>query len=387
MKSALKGKVILADGILEGGVIVLDGERIAAVYRAGEARLPDGVETFDYGDCYIAPGLIDLHVHGALGRDVLDCTVDSIREIAAHQARTGVTGFVPTVSAAPLSRTLEAVAVLKAAQIEKLAAEVLGVYLEGPFLSQAKKGAQDAEFLRAADEKDLDILLQASQGMRTIITIAPEVGDNLRFIRELRERGVVVSIGHSDADYELASQSFELGITHATHLFNAMSGFHPRQPGVIGAVLEENNVTAELIADGIHVHSASLRLAVRLKGPERICLVTDSMKATGLGDGEYRVGKLDVVVKKGQARLKESGALAGSVLTLNRAVKNIVNWTGVSISQAVAMASLNPARILGLGEVVGSIAAGKAANLAVFDREFNVIDTLLGGISLHGKMA
>ncbi len=379
VRRALKGNIILADRILEGGIVILEDEKIAAVYRPGEARLPKDITIFDYEDSYLAPGLIDFHVHGAMGKDILDCSLDSLKEIAAHQARTGVTGFVPTISAAPFSRLLEAITIVKSARVEDLAAEILGVYLEGPFLSQARLGAQDPDFLLPADEENIARLLQACQGLRTVITIAPEVGENLRFVPELKERGAIVAIGHSAADYELAIQSFELGVTHATHLFNAMSSFSARQPGVIGAVLEQGKVTAELIADGFHVHPASLRLALRLKGPERIFLVTDSMKASGLGEGEYQVGNLDVVVKNGQVRLKESGVLAGSVLTLNQAVKNIVDWTEASIPQAVAMASLNPARLLGLGEVLGSIAAGKAANLVIFDREFKVIDTFLCG--------
>jgi N-acetylglucosamine-6-phosphate deacetylase len=209
--------------------------------------------------------------------------------------------------------------------------------------------------------------------------VAPEVGANLRFIPSLKEKGWVVSIGHSEATYEQAMISFEKGITQATHLYNAMSGFLPREPGVIGAVLDSPGVTAEIIADGIHVHPAALRLAVRQKGVDRICLITDSVNASGLGDGDFQVGGLDVVVKKREARLKDGGALAGSVLTMNRAVGNIIQWTGVSVSSAVRMASLTPARVLGLDGEMGSIEVGKLANLAVFDQDFNVVATILRG--------
>ncbi len=382
MRSALKGDIILADRILEDGVVLLEGDKIAAVFRAGEQCLPGGVEIFDYGDFYITPGLIDVHVHGAMGKDVMDGSVKSLREIAIHQARCGVTGFVPAVPAAPIASIVEAIAAARAARKEGLAAQILGVYLEGPFLSQAKKGAQDPDFIRPANEEDLDSLLKAADGIRTILTIAPEVGDNLSFIPALREKGIIVSIGHSEASFELAARSFDLGVAHATHLFNAMSGFLPREPGVIGAVLDRDAVTAEIIADGVHVHPASLRLAVRCKGPSRVCLVTDSMKASGLGDGTYRVGNFEVIVKDGEARLKESRALAGSVLTLDRAVKNIIEWAGVSVSEAVNMASFNPARLLGLDEKLGSIDVGKAANLAIFNQDFSVIDTIVGGRSV-----
>ncbi|MDH7513029.1 MAG: N-acetylglucosamine-6-phosphate deacetylase [Clostridiales bacterium] len=379
MRTAFKGNVILTDRVLEKGLVLIEGERIAAVFQAGEERLPGGVEIVDYGNFFVAPGLIDLHVHGASGKDVMDGSVESLKEIAIHQARCGVTGFVPAVSAAPRASILEAIAAVRAAQKEKLTAQILGVYLEGPFLSQAKKGAQDPDFIRPANKEDAELLLKAADGIRTILTIAPEVGDNLNFIPILKDKGMIVAIGHSEASYELARQSFDLGVTHATHLFNAMSGFLPREPGVIGAVLDRAAATAELIADGVHVHPASLRLAIRCKGPSRVCLVTDSMKAAGLGDGSYRVGKREVILRDGQARLKENGALAGSVLTLDRAVKNIIVWAGVSVSEAVNMASFNPARLLGLEETLGSIDVGKTANLTIFDQEFRAIDTIVCG--------
>jgi N-acetylglucosamine-6-phosphate deacetylase len=270
---------------------------------------------------------------------------------------------------------------VKAALQERSAAEVLGIYLEAPYLNIKRKGAQNPEFIRPIQAGDITLLAEAVRPLPVIVTVAPEVGANMDFIPALKEMGWVISIGHSEATYEQAMMSFEKGITQATHLYNAMSGFLPREPGVIGAVLDSPGVTAEIIADGVHVHPAALRLAVRQKGTDRVCLITDSMKASGLGEGNFQVGGLDVVVKDGQARLKDSGALAGSVLTLNRAVKNIIDWTGVSVDQAVRMASLNPARVLGISEQVGSIEKGKLANLAVFDSEFNVIDTIIRGRS------
>jgi len=382
----LKGNVVLPDKVLQGGMVVLEGETIAGVHAAEENVLPGDMLAFDYGTSYIAPGLIDLHLHGALGKDVMDGEVEGLGAIAAHQARCGVTGFMPTTLAASLPSILKAIETVKAARKLPLPSEILGIYLEGPFLNLKKKGAQNPEFIKEAAAGELDSLTEATRGLKTIMTLAPEVGKNLSFISGLREKAVVVSIGHSEATYEQAIESFERGISHSTHLYNAMSGFHPREPGVIGAVLDSAKVTAEIIADGVHVHPASLRMAIRQKSPDKICLITDSMNATGFGNGDFRVGGLDVVVRAGQARLKDSGALAGSVLTLNRAVRNIIPWTGVSVSQAVGMASLNPARVLGLEEKIGSIEPGKYASLAVFDQEFNVIDTILRGCSvLKGK--
>lgn len=386
-KSVFKGNIVLADQLLEGGAVVVEGEKIVGVLSSNENLALEEGEVFDWGDHYIAPGLIDLHLHGAVGRDVMDGTAEGLEEIASHQARCGVTGFVPTTLAAPLSSTKNAVETIRAAMTRHLPSEILAVYLEAPFLSSKKKGAQNPEFIRPLDQEAMKAILEFCGGLKTIITVAPEVGDNLSFIPTLKKSGLLVSIGHSDATYEMAIQSFQQGITHATHLYNAMSGFLPREPGVIGAVLDSDGVTAELIADGIHVHPAALRLALRQKGADRICLVTDSMNAAGLGDGYFRVGGLDAVVKDGQARLKDSGALAGSVLTMNKAVRNISQWTGLPVPWAVRMASLTPARVLGLDGEMGSIEMGKLANLAVFDRDFNAVAAYVRGNSPRGHLS
>jgi N-acetylglucosamine-6-phosphate deacetylase len=385
-KIALRGNVVLADEVLTGGVVVLEDEKIAGVHPATDNLPAKDVVTFEYGANYITPGLIDLHLHGAMGHDVIDASGPGLASIATHQARCGVTGFVATILAAPVSSIVAAVENVRAALSEPLPSEILGVYLEGPFLSLNKKGAQNPDFIKPIDGQAMRLLVDSTSGLKTIVTVAPEAGENLKFIPALKERGVVISIGHSDATYELAMQSFDRGITHATHLYNAMSGFLPREPGVIGAVLDSSTVTAELIADGVHVHPAALRLAIKQKGVNKICLVTDSLNASGLGDGDFRVGGLDVAVRNSQARLKEGGALAGSVLTLNRAVKNILRWAGMTVCQAINMASLNPARVLAIDDKFGSIQPGKYANLAIFDEELNVVDTILRGRSiLRGK--
>ncbi len=381
-RTALIGNIVLPDRVLEGGAVVIEGERIMGVLSSDIIRAAGESEVLDYRHHFVSPGLIDIHLHGAMGKDVMDGSAAGLVEIAAHQARCGVTGFVPTTLAAPLPAILRAVECVKAALTDRTGAEILGVYLEAPFLSVKKKGAQNPDFIRPIQDADVRLLAAAGQSLPTIVTVAPEVGANLSFIPAFKERGWVVSIGHSEAAYELAIRSFEQGITQATHLYNAMSGFLPREPGVIGAVLDSDGVTAELIADGIHVHPAALRLAIRQKGVDRICLITDSMNAAGLGDGDFQVGGLDVAVKDGQARLRDGGALVGSVLTLNRAVGNIVHWAGLPLPLAVRMASLTPARVLGLDREIGSLETGKLANLTVLDRNFNVITTILRGREL-----
>jgi N-acetylglucosamine-6-phosphate deacetylase len=231
-------------------------------------------------------------------------------------------------------------------------------------------------------QEEIQLLIEAFSGLKTLISMAPEVSNNRSFIRPLIEKGAVVSIGHSDATYQEALESFEEGISHATHLFNAMSGYHHREPGVIGAVLDSPGVTAEVIADGLHIYPSALRLALAAKGHDKICLITDSIKAAGLDDGIYQMGNQEIELKGYEARLKKSGTLAGSVLTLNRAVKNALEWTGIAVNQAVNMASLNPSRVIGLKHEMGSIQEGKYANLVVFDKEFNVLETYLKGRSV-----
>jgi N-acetylglucosamine-6-phosphate deacetylase len=382
LKTALRGNVILEDKVLSRGVVIIEGEKISAV-NAEESQLKEkDVSIIDYEDNFISPGLADLHLHGALGKDVMDGEVKSLEQIASYQACHGVTGFLGTIMSSPLDSMLKAVEAIKKARQIQLTSEILGVHIEGPYSSQRRKGAQDPDFIREMSQEEIKLLIEATSGLKTIISMAPEVKNNRSFIKPLTEQGIVVSIGHSDATYEEALESFEEGISHATHLFNAMSGYHHREPGVIGAVLDSPRVTAEIIADGLHIYPSALRLALAAKGYDKICLITDSIKAAGLGDGIYPMGNLEVVLKGNEARLRESGTLAGSVLTLNRAVKNAFQWSGVALNQAVNLASFNPSRVISLEQEIGSIQEGKYANLVVFDKEFNVLETYLKGRSV-----
>lgn len=382
----LKGNIVLEDRIVEGGIVRIEEEKIAGVLTHQQEMDAAGVEFSDYGEAFVIPGLVDLHLHGALEKDVMDCQGESLKQIALHQSRCGVTGFLGSTMSALIEAVLEAVEVIKkTSQIQarlRMPSELLGVHVEGPFLSKQKKGAQDPSYIRAMEETDVNRLINAVHGLRAVISLAPEISDNQRFIPKLKEKDFVVAIGHSNASYEQALQSFKKGISHATHLFNAMSGFNHREPGVVGAVLDSDGISAELIVDGIHVHPAALRLAVARKGTERLCLITDSLKAAGAGEGVFQWGNMEIDVKGPRATIKGSDVLAGSVLTMNRAVKNMIDWTGVSMSQAVNMASLNPAQVLGLEGKIGSIQAGKTANLAVLNREFEVLETILHGKSV-----
>ena len=381
---ALTGNVILPDEVLSGGVVLIDGENIAGVYY-NESGLPENdIEYRRYEDAWIAPGLIDVHLHGALGHEVMDADVEGLREVARHQALCGVTGFFPATLTGPIDAVCRAVDSVKSAAALSLDSEVLGVHLEGPFVSMKRKGAQDPKYIRDVNRGDLDRLYEATAGIKTLITVAPEVGENLSFIPEMVEHGFIVSMGHSDETWEQGLRAVKAGVTHATHLFNAWREYQHREPGGIGAAMDSNEVYAELISDGVHVHPSFLRLAIARKGKDRICLITDSLGVSGLPDGTYKWGELEIVLKGREVRLSDSGVLAGSVLHLNQGVLNVIGWSGAEVWEVVNMASLNPARNLGIDDRVGSIAAGKLANIAVLDKDFGVIDTWLRGRSVLG---
>jgi len=378
-KTILKGDVILPDRVLAKAVIEIEGERITDIYEQSE-RTWDGRSYFlDHSNHYISPGFIDLHVHGALGRDFMDADMESFNIIGGHLARTGVTAFLATTLSAPFASILKVVETVKKSPGFPLVSKPLGVHVEGPFLNVEQCGAQNADYIKEITEEEIQLLIEATRGLKVIVTIAPEVKDNMHFIQTLRENGIVVSIGHSGATYEQALEGIKAGISHATHFFNAIPEFRHREPGVVGAVLESEKVSVELICDGIHVHPAFVRLVLDRKGLENVCLITDSILAAGLGDGDYILGKLNITVKGDETRLKDGGSLAGSVLTLNKAVKNVLDWTDLSLSEAVLMASLNPARVLGLDKVMGSIEKGKYANLTVYDKELQIKQTYVYG--------
>ncbi|MFC2165698.1 N-acetylglucosamine-6-phosphate deacetylase [Acidobacteriota bacterium] len=379
MKIVLRGQVILPNEVLTNGAVEIDGERISDVFRQGDRTWDGQNNIIDFGKNFISPGFIDLHVHGALGRNVMDADMESFNIIGSHLIRSGVTSFLPTTVSSSLDAVVDVVECMKKAPEFPLVSKPLGVYIEGPFINPLLKGAQDAQFIKKMTERNVKDLIESVKGIKTIMTVAPESGQNLKFIPRLHEMGIVMAIGHSEATYEQALAGIAGGIAHATHLFNAMKRYHHREPGLVGAILESDKVVVEIIADGVHVHPASLNLVLESKGYEKICLVSDSVDPAGLGDGEYTLWNNPVEVKDGRVFLRGTKTLAGSVLRMNVAVKNILEWTGLSISQAVQMASLVPARVLGLGEDMGSIAKGKYANLTVFDREFLVMQSYVCG--------
>lgn len=384
MKPAvIKGNLILPDRVIKEGSLVIEGGLIKEVRETGPGIELPSADVHDYSGHWVSPGLVDVHLHGAMGHEVMDAEVAGLKKIAGHQAACGVTAFFPTTLTAPMETVIRAIETVRAAAGEDLPSEIAGIHLEGPYVSLKRKGAQDPKYVREIQESDLERLQAALGPLKTLITVAPEAGRNLDFIPKMVDLGWVVSIGHSDATYEEATRAIAAGANHATHLFNAWREFHHREPGGLGAVLDSDRVYAELITDGIHVHPSFIRLAVFCKGPERTCLITDSLKAAGLPDGTYDWGDMQIVLKGAEVRLRDSGVLAGSILHLNQAVRNVLNWTGLPVPAVVRMASLTPAESVGLSRVMGSLEPGKLANLAIFDSNFETVATYLRGKKVY----
>lgn len=385
MRRWLKGALILPDRVVENGLLAYEGGKITGVWDLEREAAPeyDPRQTDVLEKGYIAPGYIDLHVHGGGGGDFMDGDPEAVVAITTTHARYGTTGLLATTLTGPEEAILAAIRAVKAAP--KRGAAVLGFHVEGPFINPKMKGAQDERYVRPASIAEIDRwLAEGGPDDRWQITIAPEIPGHLDAIRYLADKGFVVSAGHTECTYAQLKAAAEAGLSHITHLFNAMRGLHHREPGTVGGALTLPGLTAELIADGVHAHPASMRVAVTAGGAQRIMLITDAMRATGLGDGEYLLGELRAIVKDGAARLHD-GTLAGSVLTMERAVQNMVNLVGVDLPTAVAMASLHPARKHGLDGRKGSLEAGKDADLLLLDPSLGVLTTLVGGKVVHDR--
>jgi N-acetylglucosamine-6-phosphate deacetylase len=330
-------------------------------------------------DDYLLPGLIDLHIHGAAGHDVMDGSVEALTAISESLAREGVTGFLATTMTASHERIASVLKTIARAMSAKQGAAILGAHLEGPFISSAKMGAQRGDDICHPDAALLASWQELAKGAIKLVTLAPELPDALSLIKKIREMGVVASIGHTNATYAETKAAVDAGCTHATHLFNAMRGIHQREPGALGALLLAENINAELIVDGLHLHPAIVELTMRLKGKDKLLLVTDAMRAKCLGDGEYDLGGQTVAVRSNVAMLAD-GTLAGSTLSMPEAIKNIVQFTQCPLADAINMASLNPARILGIQQHKGSIAEGKDADLVVMNASLEVMMTMREGL-------
>jgi N-acetylglucosamine-6-phosphate deacetylase len=326
----------------------------------------------------VAPGFIDIHVHGASGRDLMDGTAETVRTVSRTLARYGTTAFVATTVSASEASTEAAVRGLAENFSAADGAIPLGIHLEGPYLNPLRRGTHDAIFLKPADVAAFFRFVQLSHKSICRLTVAPEIDRGLELIRAAVSLGIQVSIGHSDATFEQASAAVAAGATSATHTFNAMRPFHQREPGIVGAVLTDERVYAEAIADFVHVHPAGLKMLLRMKGIDRLPLVTDASSAMGMPDGEYPLGVQSISVKNGECRDRE-GHLAGSTLTLDRAVRNLVRHLDVPLHEALAAASATPARCLQIAGIKGIIAPGADADFVFLNPDLEVLQTMVSG--------
>lgn len=364
------GELYTPAGVLTGKQVEVEGTKIVGL-SAGKGQV------LDLTDYRVLPGLIDMHIHGVNGHDVMDGSRQAIEGMSAWLAANGVTAFVGATVTAGLEKTANALKNIAACRGRTKGARLLGAYVEGPYIGAEYKGAHPEQFIRPADWREIDKLLAAGGQAIKVFALAPEQAGAV--IPKLRERGIAVALGHSNATYAQAMEAVARGATIAVHIFNGMRGLHHREPGIVGAMLASKQVRAELIADGVHVAPPVMEIVRRCKGTDGVILVSDCMRAGGMADGEYDLGELKVEVSRGVARLKEGGGLAGSTLRLLDAVRNMAELTETPLADAVAMASVIPARALGVDSCLGSIEPGKQADLIAIDADFNVVLTMIGG--------
>lgn len=371
MSIAMKGNILFDDFRFHKGEVITEGDVIR------EVRVCE-----DVPDDYIIPGLIDLHFHGAMGSDVCDGEYSAFETIAEYELSHGITSICPATLTLPeeeLEKTLSLGARFAADNKDSVKrAELVGFNMEGPFISYSKKGAQNPDYIRKADVATALRFLEASGGLLKIMGLAPEESENYpEYIQALKDK-MRISLAHTGADYDTAAAAIKYGASHAVHLYNAMTGFTHRNPGVVGAVFDSDNVTAELICDGIHVHPAAVRTAFRELGDDRIVLISDSLRSTGMPDGEYELGG-QTTRKDGPRCTLADGTIAGSVSNLCDCMVNVVKTMEIPLETAAKCASYNPARVLGISDRLGSITPGKQADMLLLDRDLNLKQVIKRG--------
>jgi N-acetylglucosamine-6-phosphate deacetylase len=376
-------RIILPTTVFERGWLLTEGKRISRIGK-NDAPAFDAAQTFDARGLTLIPGFIDVHVHGAVGHEMMDANPDGLRAMAQFYAQHGVTGFLPSTWTAPndqIMAALELVAELQGPQVN--GATILGVHLEGPYLSLDKPGAMRQQDIRHAERNEA--LSYLAVGVIRLLSIAPEYEENKWLIGECVRRGVTVSVAHTGATYEQIVEAERLGVSHATHTYNAMTGLLHRAPGALGAVMTLSDIYCELIADNIHVHPAAMKLLYAAKGPHHLVLITDSVGSNGLPDGNYEQDGRTVVVSNGTIHL-ENGTLAGSSLTMDRGLKNLMTATGQTLEQLWQTSSLNAARSIHISDHKGSLEVGKDADMILVDSDINVHLTIAEGQVVYQKV-
>jgi N-acetylglucosamine-6-phosphate deacetylase len=371
------GKIILETEVLVGKVLIFNDKIVDILDEKNFAQqsLTHEMKIIDANGKYVSPGFIDIHIHGSGGKDTMDGEVSNLKIISETIAESGVTGFLPTTMTMEKAKLYKALVSVKLAMKEDfIGARILGAHMEGPFISPKYPGAHDKEYILKPDFNFIKNYIDTIK----IITMAPEEDLQFTFIKRVKNNSdIVLAMGHSDSNYETALEAVRVGISSASHIFNAMRPFHHRDPGIVGAALN-SNISFELIADALHIHPAVFQMLLNAKGKDQMILITDSMRAGYMKDGNWELGGQQVVVENNSARLTD-GTLAGSVLTLNKAVLNILKYTDLQIYEAVALASLNPARLINMDKFKGSIKIGKDADVIIFDEELKVEISISGG--------
>lgn len=385
------GKVITPHRVIYGGCVLLEGGKILEVSDS-DIQAGDAVEINAMG-CYISPGFIDLHVHGGGGHDFMDNEIEGYLAIAALHAKHGTTALMPTTLSSEHQDLLDTLSMYEAADARNASgAQFIGIHIEGPYFSMEQRGAQDPRYIREPVPAEYQEIIASSRHIKRW-SAAPELKGALEFGQYLSERGILPSIAHTNAIYEEVLPAFEKGFRHATHFYSCMSGVSRRNAfryaGVIESCYLLDAITVEIIADGIHLPPPLLKLVLKIKGADRIALVTDAMRAAGMPPGPSILGSrrdgLEVIVEDNVAKLTDRSAFAGSVATMDRLVRNMVVMAGATMEDAVKMASLSPANIIGIGDRKGSLVAGKDADVLIFDEEVNIVETIISGKRVYIK--
>lgn len=383
MKAIVNARLVLHDHVVVGSLLIGDG----VIRQVGDFEPPPGADVFDAGRRYVAPGLVDIHVHGGGGYSLMTDDPEEVRAYARWVVRSGVTSFLISTAAPGHERLLRRLeACVAAVGPMHGGAEPLGFHLEGPFINPARRGAFDAAWLTPPDAGAYRELAAAARGQVRQVTLAPELPGADALIASVLESGSAAAMGHTDADAGQAARAVGLGVRHVTHTFNAMRPFAHRDPGCLGVILTEPSLTAELIADGAHVHPVAGLALVRTKGPDGVALVTDAIPLAGTPGPAAVWEGMNVRIEGGKA-IRADGTIVGGVTTLDRMVANAVRWFGVSMPEAVRMASLVPAAVIGMDDRKGSLAAGKDADVIVLDDDLRVVETYVRGEHVYTSQA
>ncbi|MCL5260070.1 MAG: N-acetylglucosamine-6-phosphate deacetylase [Gammaproteobacteria bacterium] len=369
--------------------IFIEKQKISIISEGKEKKLSAAKVLELPSNWHVLPGFIDIHIHGAAGSDILDTDTSNLTNISTALVKEGVTSFLPTtmtVETAIIDKALAIIFAYKQKQNTQkiVGAEIVGINLEGPFISAKKAGAQQITRCLIPDINLFKHWQNLAPGLIKIVSIAPELENAIPFMQYLYSQNICAAFAHSDADYEIGLKAIAVHLNHVTHIFNAMRGINHREPNAITALLLDDAVTIELIADGIHIHPAVLKLVLKIKGAERVILISDAMRAKGLGDGEFELGGQKVFVKNGAAKLP-NGTLAGSILTMDQALRNIIKYTNCTLGEAIKMVSENPAKKLKIFDRKGSIAIGKDADLTVLNENLEVMLTICRGEIVFDK--